>query len=66
MRVTAFALRSALAGSNAAATNESTLIAFEVIYSTGFFGLLYSAYTLVLERCVPSNFCVPSQPSRRR
>ncbi|EPS96607.1 hypothetical protein FOMPIDRAFT_88570 [Fomitopsis schrenkii] len=50
MRVTAFALRSALAGSNAAATNESTLIAFEVIYSTGFFGLLYSAYTLVLER----------------
>ncbi|KZT72458.1 hypothetical protein DAEQUDRAFT_705625 [Daedalea quercina L-15889] len=50
IRVTAFALRSALAGSNAAATNENALIAFEVIYNVGFFGILYSAYTLVLER----------------
>ncbi|KZT72459.1 hypothetical protein DAEQUDRAFT_763158 [Daedalea quercina L-15889] len=50
MRVTAFALRSALAGSNAAATDKNALIAFEVIYNVGFFGVLYSAYTLVLER----------------
>lgn len=50
MRVTAFSLRSALAGSNAAASNESTLIAYEVFYNAGFFGVLYSAYILVLDR----------------
>ncbi|KAH9915888.1 uncharacterized protein B0H18DRAFT_1124569 [Fomitopsis serialis] len=50
MRVVSFALRSALAGSTAAATNENVLIAYEVLYNIGFFGVLYSAYTLVLER----------------
>ncbi|KAH9833500.1 uncharacterized protein C8Q71DRAFT_773771 [Rhodofomes roseus] len=50
IRVVAFALRSALAGSTAAATDENVFIAYEVIYNIGFFGVLYSAYTLVLER----------------
>ena len=28
----------------------NALVAFEILYNTGFFGLLYSAYTLVIDR----------------
>ena len=54
VRATAFALRAVLAGSSTAGTNLNLYIAQQVIYSVGFFGLLYSAYTLVLDRCVLS------------
>ncbi|KZT03950.1 uncharacterized protein LAESUDRAFT_728655 [Laetiporus sulphureus 93-53] len=50
VRVVAFALRAALAGNSAAAHNENVLIAEEIIYQVSFFGVLYSAYTLVLDR----------------
>ncbi|EKM53597.1 uncharacterized protein PHACADRAFT_211270 [Phanerochaete carnosa HHB-10118-sp] len=50
IRTTAFTLRAILAGSNTAGNNINVYIAESVIYSVGFFGLLYSAYTLVLNR----------------
>ncbi|EKM53605.1 uncharacterized protein PHACADRAFT_125442 [Phanerochaete carnosa HHB-10118-sp] len=50
VRVTAFTLRAILAGSDTAGENVSLVIAESIIYSVGFFGLLYSAYTLVLDR----------------
>ncbi|PSR77935.1 hypothetical protein PHLCEN_2v7635 [Hermanssonia centrifuga] len=49
-RLVSFALRSALAGNTSAAENESVLIAEQVIYSVGFAGLIYSAYTLIIDR----------------
>ncbi|KAI0731677.1 hypothetical protein C8Q72DRAFT_775758 [Fomitopsis betulina] len=45
MRVTAFALRSALAGSDTAAIDKSTLIAFQVMYNAGFFSALLRLYS---------------------
>ncbi|GJE94630.1 hypothetical protein PsYK624_108010 [Phanerochaete sordida] len=50
VRATAFTLRSVLAGSATAGTNLNLFVAESVIYGVGFFGLLYSAYTLVLDR----------------
>ncbi|GJE94631.1 hypothetical protein PsYK624_108020 [Phanerochaete sordida] len=50
IRITAFTLRAILAGSDTAGENINVYIAESVIYSVGFFGLLYSAYTLVLDR----------------
>lgn len=50
VRVTAFVMRAVLAGSDGAASNLGLVIAESVVYSVGFFGLLYSAYTLVLDR----------------
>ncbi|PSR77939.1 hypothetical protein PHLCEN_2v7639 [Hermanssonia centrifuga] len=49
-RLVSFALRSALAGNTSAAENENVLIAEQVIYSVGFAGLIYSAYTLIIDR----------------
>ena len=39
-----------LSGSATAGTNLNLYVAESVIYGVGFFGLLYSAYTLVLDR----------------
>lgn len=50
VRVVAFTMRAILAGSESAGQNLNLLVAEEIIYSVGFFGLLYSAYTLVLDR----------------
>jgi hypothetical protein len=50
VRVTAFTLRAVLAGKESAGENLNLLIATQVLYSVGFFGLIYSAYTLVLDR----------------
>jgi len=49
IRVAAFITRTLLAGTSLS-SSLSLLIANQVIYSVGFFGLLYSAYTLVLDR----------------
>ncbi len=61
-RLVSFALRSALAGNTSAAENENVLIAEQVIYSVGFAGLIYSAYTLIIDRCVSR--CLTPLPSR--
>jgi len=49
VRITAFAIRAVLAGSESAAENLGLLTANEILFGVGFFGLVYSAYTLVLD-----------------
>ncbi|GJE97294.1 hypothetical protein PsYK624_135100 [Phanerochaete sordida] len=61
IRVTAFTLRAILSGSDTAGENISLVIAESIIYSVGFFGLLYSAYTLVLDRAKMPHPTTPSQ-----
>ncbi|KAJ7178204.1 hypothetical protein C8R46DRAFT_1188255 [Mycena filopes] len=50
MRVTAYIIRAILANSVSAGSNLSLFIADQVLFGVGFFALLYSAYTLVLDR----------------
>ncbi|KAJ7111376.1 hypothetical protein C8R44DRAFT_883181 [Mycena epipterygia] len=50
MRVVAFALRAILIKSKSLGENLNVFIADEVMFGVGFFALLYSAYTLVLDR----------------
>ena len=50
VRIVAFSMRAALAANESAAKNLNVVIAEMVIYNVGFFGLLYSSYTLVLDR----------------
>ncbi|KAF8963767.1 hypothetical protein BDZ97DRAFT_1819087 [Flammula alnicola] len=49
IRLTAFAMRAALISLDSAGQNLNILIADEVLFGVGFFSLLYSAYTLVLD-----------------
>ncbi|KAF8559721.1 hypothetical protein OG21DRAFT_1474073 [Imleria badia] len=61
VRVTAFVLRALLAHVQSDADNLNLLLAYEIIYNTGFFGLLYSVYSLVTSRVEaaknpPNNF----------
>lgn len=56
VRVVAFTMRAILSGSDTAGRNRNVVIAELIIYNVGFFGLLYSAYTLVLDRFVRSCF----------
>ncbi|KAK6974361.1 hypothetical protein R3P38DRAFT_2812103 [Favolaschia claudopus] len=50
MRVVAFVMRAILIASEFVGQNLNVLIADEVMFGVGFFALLYSAYTLVLDR----------------
>lgn len=50
VRVVAFAMRAVLAGSESTAENLNVVIADEALFSIGYFGLIYSAYNLVLDR----------------
>ncbi|KAJ6612704.1 hypothetical protein B0H10DRAFT_2222894 [Mycena sp. CBHHK59/15] len=50
IRITAYTIRALLAGQESLGENLSLLIADEILFGVGFFGLLYSAYTLVLDR----------------
>jgi len=50
IRVAAFLTRAILAGSETEGENLSFLVANLIIFNIGFFGLLYSAYSLVLDR----------------
>lgn len=50
VRSTAFILRALLAGSSTAGNDVHTVVAEVVIYGIGFFGLLYSAYSLAMDR----------------
>ena len=43
-------MRAVLAGSESAGEDLNLVIAESIVYSVGFFGLLYSTYTLVLDR----------------
>ncbi|KAJ7142769.1 hypothetical protein C8R44DRAFT_827588 [Mycena epipterygia] len=52
MRVTAFLLRAIMAHSSAQGSSLDLFIADQVLFGVGFFALLYSAYTLVLDRDV--------------
>ncbi|KAF9526921.1 hypothetical protein CPB83DRAFT_816514 [Crepidotus variabilis] len=49
IRVVAFIIRAVLAGSSNAGTNLGLVIADQILFGVGYFGLLYSAYTLVLD-----------------
>ncbi|KAE9395996.1 hypothetical protein BT96DRAFT_825425 [Gymnopus androsaceus JB14] len=50
MRFGAFVLRIALIASNSIGEDENVFIVDEVLFSIGFFGLLFGAYGLVLDR----------------
>ena len=50
VRVVAFAMRAMLAKVESAGENLNLVLAQQIIYGAGFFGLLYSAYLLVLDR----------------
>jgi hypothetical protein len=52
IRIAAFTTRAVLAGSKTAGQNLSLVIAFEILFGVGYFGLLYSCYTLVLDRYI--------------
>ncbi|KAG5636340.1 hypothetical protein H0H81_008362 [Sphagnurus paluster] len=50
IRIAGFIIRAILAASDSVGSNLGVLIAEQVLFGVGFFGLLYSAYTLVLDR----------------
>lgn len=50
VRLVAFIIRAILAGSESAGESLGLFIADEVFFSTGFFGLLYGSYGLVMSR----------------
>ncbi|KIM55057.1 hypothetical protein SCLCIDRAFT_1221469 [Scleroderma citrinum Foug A] len=50
IRLVAFILRALLADVPSDGQNLDFFIAYQIIYNVGFFGILYSAYTLVLDR----------------
>ncbi|KAF5369143.1 hypothetical protein D9757_011065 [Collybiopsis confluens] len=50
IRLGAFILRAVMIASKSAAEDENVFIADEVLFSIGFFGLLYGAYGLVVDR----------------
>ncbi|KAM6501020.1 hypothetical protein JOM56_004034 [Amanita muscaria] len=50
IRIVSFIIRAVLAGNSSAAQNLSIYIADQVLLSIGFFALLFSAYTLTMDR----------------
>ncbi|KAG7453246.1 uncharacterized protein BT62DRAFT_53761 [Guyanagaster necrorhizus] len=50
IRIAAFTIRAILIASDSAGENLSLFIADQVLFGIGFFGLLYAAYSLVLDR----------------
>ncbi|KAI6150623.1 hypothetical protein BKA82DRAFT_993072 [Pisolithus tinctorius] len=50
LRFIGFIIRALLAQVPADGENINLFIAYEVIYNTGFFGIIYSTYTLILDR----------------
>jgi len=60
IRIAAFIVRAILAGVESVGENLSVLIADQVLFGVGFFGLLYSAYTLVLDRELLTNYQPPA------
>ncbi|KAK0473869.1 hypothetical protein IW261DRAFT_1552854 [Armillaria novae-zelandiae] len=64
-RITAFTIRAILIGSDSAGENLGLFIADQVLFGTGFFGLLYAAYTLVLDRELLSDVPLTNSPISR-
>ncbi|EDR00897.1 uncharacterized protein LACBIDRAFT_295674 [Laccaria bicolor S238N-H82] len=62
IRITAFVIRSLLASASSAGENLGLLIGDEILFGVGFFGLLYSAYTLVLDRELLNDSPPPRNP----
>ncbi|KAF4615433.1 hypothetical protein D9613_003543 [Agrocybe pediades] len=62
IRVTAFSIRAALAGITSAGENFNLFIADEILVGVGYFGLLYSSYTLVLDIDLVSRNPAPTNP----
>jgi len=50
VRIVSFAMRALLAKSESAGENFNLVLAQQIVYGVGFFGILYSAYTMVLDR----------------
>ncbi|KAI6016189.1 hypothetical protein EDC04DRAFT_2577849 [Pisolithus marmoratus] len=70
VRIAAFILRALLAAVVTDGQNLNLFITYEIMYNVGFFGLLYSAYSLVVDRGLVSDLPLPSDPisklTRRR
>lgn len=70
VRIAAFVLRALLAAVAKDGQNLNLFITYEIMYNVGFFGLLYSAYSLVIDRGLVSDLPLPSDPisslTRRR
>lgn len=49
VRIAAFVLRAILISMDSVGKTLSNLITDEILFGVGFFGLLYSSYTLVLD-----------------
>ncbi|KAJ7572064.1 hypothetical protein C8J56DRAFT_77056 [Mycena floridula] len=64
IRVAAFVIRAVMCASDSAGQNLSLFTADEVLFGVGFFGLLYSAYTLCLDRLEASDPTPPRGLSR--
>jgi hypothetical protein len=65
IRVVAFTLRAILANSKTAGESPRLIVPFEVLSQVGFFPLLYSAYTLVLDRTLLSDLRLDKHPILR-
>lgn len=65
IRVAAFIIRAILAGSKTAGQTLGLVIADEVLSQVGYFSLLYSAYTLVLDRTLLSDLRPDNHPILR-
>lgn len=65
IRIAAFSIRALMAHSTSAGNSKNVFIVYEILYNVGFFGLLYSAYTLVLDRGVMSDAPLPDGPISR-
>jgi len=62
IRVAAFTIRAVLAGSETAGESLGLVVADEILSSVGYFSLLYSAYTLVLDRTLLSDLRPANHP----
>jgi len=62
IRVAAFTIRAVLAGSKAAGETLGLVIADVILSSVGYFSLLYSSYTLVLDRTILSDLRAANHP----
>ncbi|KAG6334467.1 hypothetical protein ID866_4629 [Astraeus odoratus] len=65
VRISAFILRALLASIAADGQNLQLFITYEILYNVGFFGLLYSAYTLVMDRALLSDAPLSNDPISR-
>jgi len=65
IRVAAFTIRAVLAGSKKAGETLGLVVADEILSQVGYFSLLYSAYTLVLDRTLLSDLRAANYPILR-